>query len=119
MSSNPLNLSLRFILEIAALLSVGFWGWSKGAGITRFLLALGVPLIIAILWATFRIPNDPGPAPVAIPGIVRFFFEIIVFGFAVWSLIDINQPIWAAVLGILLLIHYTASYDRVLGLIKG
>ncbi len=118
MSSNPLNLGLRFILEIAALLSVGAWGWNKGAGVSRFLLAVGIPLIIAFLWATFRVPNDPGTAPVAIPGIIRLIFEFAVFGFAVWSLTDIQQPKLAWIFSILLLGHYITSYDRILRLMK-
>ncbi len=29
MAFNPLNLALRFLLEVAALVAMGYWGWNK------------------------------------------------------------------------------------------
>ncbi|NAP01069.1 DUF2568 domain-containing protein, partial [Halomonas sp. MG34] len=41
-----LNVMLRFLLEVLALVAIGFWGFQKGSGmITSFLLGIGVPLI--------------------------------------------------------------------------
>jgi hypothetical protein len=76
MSSNPLNLALRFLLEVLGLLALGYWGWNKAEGIFRYLLALGIPIIAAAIWGTFRVPNDPGKAPVRVPGILRLVIEI-------------------------------------------
>lgn len=42
----------------------------------RFFLALGIPGVAAVLWATFRVPNDPGRAPVPVPGIVCLALEL-------------------------------------------
>jgi hypothetical protein len=118
MSSHPLNLGLRFLLEIAALISLGIWGWQKGDGWVRFLLAVGIPIIAATLWATFRVPNDPGAAPVAIPGILRLIFELCLFAFATWALYDSKFTVLAWIFGIITLLHYVSSYDRVLWIIK-
>lgn len=118
MSSHPVNLGLRFFLEIAALVSLGMWGWQKGEGWLRFLLAIGLPLAAAILWATFRVPNDPGNAPVAIPGILRLALEAGLFIFAVWALHAAGRTPWAWGLGIVAALHYLTSYDRILWLIK-
>ncbi len=118
MSSHPLNLALRFLLEIAALLSLGVWGWQKGDGWLRFVLAVGIPLIFAVLWAVFRVPNDPGKAPVATPGILRLAFELAMFAFAVWALYDRNLITYAWILGIAVAINYISSYDRILWMIK-
>ncbi|AVR00895.1 hypothetical protein OBCHQ24_18450 [Oceanobacillus iheyensis] len=49
-----LNVMLRFLLEILTLLAIGFWGFQRGSGtITSFLLGIGVPLIIAVIWGVF------------------------------------------------------------------
>jgi hypothetical protein len=118
MSSNPINLGLRFILEIGALLALGIWGWQKGDGWVKFLLAVGIPLIAAILWATFRVPNDPGNAPIAVPGMVRLAFEAALFAFATWALHDSGRTPWAWAFGIVIVLHYAMSYDRILWLIR-
>ena len=117
MSSNPINLGLRFVLEIAALIAIGVWGWHKGEGWPQFVLAFGIPVVIAVLWATFRVPNDPGVAPVVIPGLLRLIFEFAVFAFSVYALIDMNLATLAWILGISLVIHYAISYDRILWLL--
>lgn len=118
MSGHPLNLALRFLLELAALLAMGVWGWYKGEGWLRFVLAVGIPILAAVLWAVFRVPGDPGPAPVAVPGWVRLLFEIALFAFSVWALSDAGliYPAWA--LGVTAALHYLSSFDRVLWMLK-
>lgn len=32
MSQHPLNLALRFLLEIAASVAIGYWGWHQAEG---------------------------------------------------------------------------------------
>jgi len=118
MSSNPINLTLRFVLELAALVALAVWGWRKGEGWLRFALAFGIPIAVAILWATFRVPNDPGVAPVAVPGILRLTFELALFAFATWALYDVRLVTFAWILGIAVATHYISSYDRILWIIK-
>jgi hypothetical protein len=118
MSSHPVNLGLRFLLEIAALISIGVWGWQKGEGWVRFVLAIGIPIIVATLWATFRVPNDPGTAIIAIPGMLRLLFELALFAFASWALYDSKFISLAWILGIVTFLHYISSYDRILWMIK-
>lgn len=40
MGSNPINLAVRFLLEMFALFALGRWGWMQGTGILRFVLIL-------------------------------------------------------------------------------
>ena len=114
MSQNPLNLGLRFALELAALAAMSVWGWRAAQGWPRFLLAVGVPLLAAALWGVFRVPNDPGSAPVAVPGLLRLALELAYFGFAVWALYNASLPALAWSLAAALIVHYALSYDRVL-----
>ncbi len=118
MSNHPINLGLRFLLELAALAAAAAWGWQKGEGWLRFVLAIGIPLLLAVLWGTFRIPNDPGAAPVAVPGWLRLALELAFFGFAVWALQDAHWTTLAWTFGIVTALHYIASYDRILWMLK-
>ena len=121
MGSNPINLAVRFLLEIVALLALGWWGWNQGEGILRFVLALGIPLLAAALWGTFAVPGDPsrsGKAPVPVPGIVRLVLELAILAAATWSLFATGLTALAWIYGIIVLIHYAVSYDRISWLIR-
>jgi len=113
MANNPLNLALRFFLELAALTAMGYWAWTQHDGFVRWLLAIGTPVFAAAVWGVFRIPNDPGDAPIAVPGIVRLAIEAAFFGGAIWALFAADRPTWGWVLAAITLLHYAASYDRV------
>jgi len=103
----------RLMLEIGAFVVLGAWGWRQGEGALRFVLAIGVPLVAAVLWGVFRVPNDPGPAPVPVPGVVRLALEALFFGFAVWALYDMGNRLLAAILAGALILHYAAAYQRI------
>ena len=121
MSNNPINLALRFLLEMAASLAMGYWGWGQAAGALRYIPALGLPLTAAALWGTFRVPGDAsasGDAPVPVPGLVRLLLELALFGFGVWGLLDAGATTWGLLLGGVVLLHYLISYDRVAWLIR-
>jgi hypothetical protein len=119
--SHPVNLALRFLLELGALAATGYWGWRAGGGAWRFLLALGVPLLLAVAWGAFAVPGDPsrsGNAPVPVPGIARLIMELAIFGFAAWALYAAGQPVLGLILAISVVAHYALSYDRVAWLLR-
>ena len=121
MGSHPLNLTLRFLLEIAALVAIGYWGFSQHTGLWRFIIGIGGPLIAAVLWGTFAVPDDPsrsGKAPVPIPGVLRLVLELSLFGFAAWALYDAGSPVLALIMAGLTIIHYALSYDRIAWLVR-
>jgi hypothetical protein len=121
MGSHPLNLALRFLLEIGALVTIGYWGFSQHAGFWRWLLGLGGPLVVAVLWGTFAVPGDPsrsGRAPVPVHGALRLVLELAVFGFGVWALFDAGSTLLALVFAGLTIVHYALSYDRIAWLIR-
>jgi len=120
MGSNPANLILRFLLEIIAFISLGIWGWKQSESWFRIVLAIGIPIIIAIIWGTFAVPNDPsrsGSAPVITAGFIRLIIELGIFGFAIWSLSDMEWNRISLIFGIVVLAHYIVSYDRVMWLL--
>jgi hypothetical protein len=121
MGSNPANLALRFILELAVLFALGYWGWTQHAGIWRFVWSIGLVGLAAIVWGTFAVPDDPsrsGNAPVPVPGFLRLIIEMVIFAAGVWAFYAAGLPLIALVFGILTLIHYAISYDRLIWLLK-
>lgn len=121
MSQNLVNLGVRFLLELVALYAFGFWGWTQHTGILRYLLAIGLPLLAAILWGTFRVPADTsanGKAPVPVQGWLRLLLELAFFTFAAWCFFDADAALAGYIFSGVALIHYLVSYDRVLWLFK-
>ena len=121
MGTHPINLAFRFLLELAALTAVGMWGWRHGEGWVRLALAIGLPLILAVAWGTFAVPDDPsrsGSAPVITPGIIRLVIELAVFALASWALYDMGYSRAGMAFSILVILHYIISYDRLIWLIS-
>jgi hypothetical protein len=113
MGNHPLNLALRFMLELVALFAPGYWGWTQHDGLARLPWTIGLPLVVAVLWGTFRVPGDPGRAPIATPGVLRLLLEAAVFGGATLAFYAAGRDEWGLIFGIVVLLHYAASYDRI------
>lgn len=121
MEMNPVNLAFRFALEIIALMSVGMWGWRFSDQWSPYVLAIGIPVVLAIVWGTFSVPGDPsrsGGAPIVIPGGIRLAIELCVFAFAAWVLCDIGYIKIGLILACAVIIHYFISYKRIMWLLS-
>jgi len=116
MGSHPLNLGLRFILELAALASIGYWGWSASSDWVKYLLVIALPILAAIVWGTFAVPDDPsrsGRAPVPVPGVVRLLLELLTFGLAGWALFTSKTLTLGWAFSVFVILHYSLSFDRI------
>ena len=121
MGSHPINLAVRFILELCALASVGIWGWTQTDGWLKFVFVFSFPIILATIWGVFAVPNDPsrsGNAPIPTLGIVRLIIELGIFAIAIWSLYNMEFIKLSFVFGTVVLIHYILSYDRIVWLMS-
>ena len=121
MGSHPVNLAIRFLLEIIVLIAIGLWGWRQSESWPRYLLAIGIPVLLAVIWGTFAVPDDPsrsGAAPVPVPGLLRLAIELGMFAFASWVLYDMGYDKLWWILGLIVLLHYIASYDRIIWLVS-
>jgi hypothetical protein len=121
MSKHPLNSLVRLALEIAAITTFAYWGYHQTLHWTRILLAIGLPLLFAILWGVFAVRNDPsrsGKTVIATPGFIRLLLELTLFGGAAWMQLDMNFSMAALIFGIALGLHYLFSYDRIGWLLK-
>ena len=118
MNTHPINLGLRFVLELVMLGIIAYWGYDHFAGWQSIAASIILPVGVATLWGVFRIPNDPRPAPVAIPGPLRLLLEWALFGCALWALEDLGKDTWAWLLGGVLVAHYLVSYDRTISMLR-
>lgn len=118
MNTHPVNLLLRFLLELVMLAILAYWGYHHFAGWQGIAAAIAFPLLAAICWGIFRIPNDPRPAPVAIPGPLRLLLEWVLFASAVWALEDLGYDTGAWLLAGILVAHYLVSYDRTASMLR-
>jgi len=93
------NLALRFLLELATLVALGYWGVQVGDGpLLKVVLGLGTPLLAAVLWGVFGSPRAPRPLPQP----WHLLLEGLVFGSAVPALIAAGQTTLGVMFGALL-----------------
>jgi len=53
------NLGLRFVLELATLAALAYWGFHTGQTlVTDVLLGVGAPLLAAVVWGVFAAPKS-------------------------------------------------------------
>ena len=121
MGSHPINLVIRFLLEVAALVSAGMWGWRQSDNWLQFVYAIGLPIFLAAIWGIFAVANDPsrsGKTIIKTPGIIRLFIELAFFAFACWVLFDMGFFNASLALAIITLLHYLFSFNRIKWLLK-
>ncbi|MEZ5277033.1 MAG: DUF2568 domain-containing protein [Opitutaceae bacterium] len=118
-ANNPLNLLLRLALEMAALIAFGVWGWSWANGPLRFLICAACVILPAAMWGIFRMKNDGGTPVIEVGGRVRLLLEIVFFTLACGAGVSTGNTGLAGTLGIVCLLHYGLSYDRVIRMFRG
>lgn len=121
MSTNTINLAVRFILEMSTLVLTAMWGWKQTDSWPKFILVVAIPLTLAAVWGTFAVPNDPsrlGSAPVVTPGFIRLAIELLFFSSAIYVSYDMDWNKLGLSMTIIVLAHYIISYDRVIWLLQ-
>jgi hypothetical protein len=126
------NTLFRSLLEFAGLVALSYGAWSllAGSGLLRVVGAVGLPLVAAAAWATFRVTGDDwdteavgaggrGDPAVAVPGPVRLGLELLLFGAGVVLLVLGGQVPAGALLGAATLVHYALDAERVRWLLSG
>ena len=120
MSIVTLGLGLHFILELCALAAMAFAGFRLGDNLAmRLLLGIALPVAAAAVWGIFRVPNDPGPATVAVDGRLRLLIEWAIFGLAAAMLYAAGYTTLALAFVAAALVDYAIMYERVLRLLQG
>ncbi|MEO7016979.1 MAG: YrdB family protein [Leifsonia sp.] len=84
---------LRFLLELFAIFSLGFWGFVAWALPWNIVVGILAPAIAVVLWALFRSPK----AVFRIDPFGRAVVEIVVMAAAAFGWWGLGQPIVAIV----------------------
>ncbi|MFH8843007.1 YrdB family protein [Streptomyces sp. NPDC017868] len=86
------NEGLAFLLELAALAVLAWWGWDSAEGVAlRLLLAVAAPAVAAVVWGLFAAPKARFRVPLA--GVL--LVKALVFGAAALALLGVDRPVWA------------------------
>jgi len=109
----PWNGALRFAIELAALAGLAVGGAAVGSGTTHWFAAILLPTGAAASWGTFRVPDDPGPAPVPISGRLRLLIEAVLLGGATAGYLIGVGPGAGTVFLAITLGHYLLSIARI------
>ena len=100
------NLLLAFLAELVALGIFAWWGWEAASSTPlKLLLAIGLPVVAAVLWGLFAAPTASRGTPV-----VRAIVKVVVFGLAGAALWSLGHPLLAVIFVVvvaanLLIIH--------------
>jgi hypothetical protein len=79
------NLGLAFLVELVGLAVFAWWGWNASSNLAfRLVLAIGLPVIAAVLWGLFAAPTASYGNPVITTVVKVAFFGLA--GLAVWTL---------------------------------
>lgn len=96
------NLGLRFLLELGALAALAYWGYHAGSGrAVKLGLAVGVPLLAAIVWGLFVAPN----ATVKAPGAIHLLLQVLIFGAAALGLAAAGRDRLALIFAALVIVN--------------
>lgn len=90
--SSPLastNLTVKFLLELAALALLAYWGAVTGDGIVAVILAIAAPALMAVVWGAFAAPRAARrlPAPARIPLELGIFAIACIAGYAAGAVV--------------------------------
>jgi uncharacterized protein DUF2568 len=100
------NLGLRFLLELSALAATAYWGFATASGVKQWVLGLGAPIAVAVVWGLFVSPK----AKVALPHPARFAIELLVWAAAAVALVAAGQVALGIVFATFALVSGALNY---------
>lgn len=104
------NDTIRFVVEIAALVAISYWGFhDHSSWAEKLILGIGVPVLVAAAWAIWMAPQSGRRAPEG----MRAVLEIVIFGLATTALATstgaVLAIVFAAVAGVNTVIDHALS----------
>jgi Protein of unknown function (DUF2568) len=100
------NDGLRFLLELAALASLAYFGFTEFDGAAQWLVGVGAPSLVAVVWGRFVSPRASHPQ-VDPP---RLLLEVAVFGSGAAALLAAGRTALGLVLAGLAVLHLGLTF---------
>jgi hypothetical protein len=101
-----LNDVFQVLLELVALASLAVWGWEEGGDASRWLLAIGIPLAFAIVWAT--LVTRYSASKLDDPSRIRLEIAMVICAAA--ALVRIGHPALGVLFALLAATQLTLTY---------
>ncbi|MFE3945007.1 YrdB family protein [Streptomyces sp. NPDC059118] len=96
------NELLAFVVELAALGALGWWGFVVGDGVVfRLLFAVGAPVAAAVVWGLFAAPRARFRPPLV--GVL--LVKAVVLGSGVYAVRAVGHPGAAAVFAVVVVVN--------------
>ncbi|MBS1687554.1 MAG: YrdB family protein [Bacteroidetes bacterium] len=97
----PIHLLIAFLLEVAMLFCLGYYGFHSNMGNTgEFILGIGLPIIAIVLWGFLAAPK----AKRRLPFPYLIVFKLVLFLLTALLLYKSGQPKWALVFAVIAII---------------
>ncbi len=107
-----INLLVRFLLELAALAALAFWGLHAATDMLGLVLCIAAPLLFAVLWGLFAAHKAKFPPPQPWKAILGAVLLEVTAGVIALA----GQEFWAAVVAVLIaansILVYLERYQR-------
>jgi hypothetical protein len=100
------NLLLRFALEMAAILTVAYWGFTEQDGVWAWVAGLGAPALVIAVWWLYVAPK----ARFDLPKPARFGIELVVWATAAVALAAVGQQAYAIAFAAVAVLSGTLNY---------
>jgi len=100
------NDGLRFLLELAALASLAYFGFSEFDGAAQWLVGAGAPLLVAVVWSRFVSPKASHPQVDP----TRLLLEVAVFGSGAGALLASGRTAPGLVFAGLAVLHLGLTF---------
>ncbi len=96
------NLLLRFVLELAALAALAYWGFSTGTTLLGdLILGAGAPLVAAVVWGTWAAPKSAR----RLRGGALLVVQLAVLGAGAAALVAAEEPGLGAAMAVLVVVN--------------
>jgi hypothetical protein len=102
MALKTINLGVAFLLELAMLAALAYWGLQTNTSLAlRIVLGIGAPLLAALIWSRFMAPRST----TRLTGLPYYLLKLILFGLAAIVLAVAGQPTLAVVFAVVAAIN--------------
>ncbi len=102
-----LNLALAFLVELAALVALAFWGVHTGGNaLAKVGLGIGAPLLLAVFLGAFMAPRSKRH----LTGITYLTVKIVIFALAALALIAADQLALGVIFGVVAILNALLAY---------
>ena len=99
---------LAFLLELAALAALCWWGFATGAGVVAVALGVGAPVAAAVVWGLFAAPRARHP----LSRVGTLAVKALVFGSAVAAVVVLGHPVLACGFALVVVVNLVVAQRR-------